>query len=419
MYRIRFKLLGLASFLVALLLSLFTPGTWMNRSIAVAMCGTIGICSPGTVANILQGDRAVAADVPVLVAQRSSEFDDEPMNLSEDGSQSIPSYPSQVSPNVPLRPDFRDVDIQKDIKKLTQQINIPNDFYFVEQFQITSETRATSFKSQSTSAEQIIIRSRKTGIRGIEFKNVSTPDNMKLNSFKIIFNNSNVSKIIFGDGTSLVLDDIRKMLPGKIKADIKINEKKSRCSLSKNEKSTRFDISNLISRTMAECEKDREDDYKIAARGLKAAASVITGSLTGIAVAGVVTPVGGVIVGAAVATATGVYLETIDLKGAPIYNAETKSICEAEAECGSAWSGGSGTYPTRFFSIKPGQKSRIIVSYEFYDVPDTIQVRRGTKVLWSRSGSGKGSEEFNRIHMMFPKLVSWMNIKILLLLLIL
>jgi hypothetical protein len=124
-------------------------------------------------------------------------------------------------------------------------------------------------------------------------------------------------------------------------------------------------------------------------------------------VAGVVTPVGGVLVGVAVATATAVYLETIDLKGAPIYNAETKSICEAEAECGSEWSGGSGTYPTRFFSIKPGQKSRIIVSYEFYDVPDTIQVRRGTKVLWSRSGSGKGSEEFNENSYDVPQTSEW------------
>jgi hypothetical protein len=96
MYRIRFQLLGFASFVTTFLLSLFTPGTWVNRSISVVMCGALGICSPGTVANILQGDRAVAADVPVLVGQRSNEFDNEPpTDLLAPGSARI-------------RPDFDD-----------------------------------------------------------------------------------------------------------------------------------------------------------------------------------------------------------------------------------------------------------------------------------------------------------------------
>jgi hypothetical protein len=77
MRRIRFKVLGFASFVMAFFLSLFTPGSWVNRAIATTMCGVIGACSPGAIANLMKGgDRAFAADVPVLVGQRSSEFDD-------------------------------------------------------------------------------------------------------------------------------------------------------------------------------------------------------------------------------------------------------------------------------------------------------------------------------------------------------
>jgi hypothetical protein len=103
MYRIRYQLLGFASFVIAFLLSLFTPGTWVNRAIAVAMCGTIGICSPGTVSNILQGDRAVAADVPVLVGQRSSEFEDTSSKFTP--NPEVPAFPKDAGPNV-IRPDF-------------------------------------------------------------------------------------------------------------------------------------------------------------------------------------------------------------------------------------------------------------------------------------------------------------------------
>jgi hypothetical protein len=77
MRRIRFKVLGFASFVMAFFLSLFTPGSWVNRAIATTMCGVIGACSPGAIANLMKGgDRAFAADVRVLVADRSSEFDD-------------------------------------------------------------------------------------------------------------------------------------------------------------------------------------------------------------------------------------------------------------------------------------------------------------------------------------------------------
>jgi hypothetical protein len=103
MYRIRFQILGFASFVMAFLLSLFTPGTWVNRAVAAAMCGVMGTCSPGVVANLLQGDRAVAADVPVLVADRSGEFDDGPSNLTP--NPSVPAFPNDAGPNI-IRPEF-------------------------------------------------------------------------------------------------------------------------------------------------------------------------------------------------------------------------------------------------------------------------------------------------------------------------
>jgi hypothetical protein len=102
----RLLLLALGSFITTFLLSFFTPGSIASRTTASALCGVLGanttLCS---VELGKWGDRAVAADVPVWVAQRSSEFDgtasEGPSNESN-----IPAYPHQVSPRQPLRGDF-------------------------------------------------------------------------------------------------------------------------------------------------------------------------------------------------------------------------------------------------------------------------------------------------------------------------
>jgi hypothetical protein len=71
------------------------------------MCSAIVTCSAGTVASVLQSDRVVAATVPGLVAQRSSEFDDAPTAPSNSGeNSSVPPFPEQVSPDTPLRPEL-------------------------------------------------------------------------------------------------------------------------------------------------------------------------------------------------------------------------------------------------------------------------------------------------------------------------
>jgi uncharacterized Zn-binding protein involved in type VI secretion len=129
MRRFRFLLLGFSSFIVSFLVSLVTPGSWVNRAIATTMCGVMGACSPGAVANFLQGgDRAFAADVPVLVGQRSSEFDDDLSASPLQGpGQSTPSQTQKIEPNG-IRSDFNEPDIQSnDLPQINNPSKLNND----------------------------------------------------------------------------------------------------------------------------------------------------------------------------------------------------------------------------------------------------------------------------------------------------
>ncbi|NJM47562.1 MAG: hypothetical protein HC860_16500 [Alkalinema sp. RU_4_3] len=129
MRRFRFLLLGFASFIVSFLVSLVTPGSWVNRAIATTMCGVMGACSPGAVAQFLQGgDRAFAADVPVLMGQRSSEFDDDlDASPRQNPGQSTPSQTQKVEPNG-IRSDFSEPDIKSnDLPQINKPSNFNND----------------------------------------------------------------------------------------------------------------------------------------------------------------------------------------------------------------------------------------------------------------------------------------------------
>ncbi|MEA5576610.1 hypothetical protein [Anabaena sp. UHCC 0451] len=122
MRRIRILALGIASFVVVLIAAFLSPGTWLNRAIASAMCTVFSFNSAMCTVDLgRSSDRVVAATPPAVermmfdglgdvLVQRSREFDDDqPINSPPVRNLQVPSFPQDPGPNQPLRrPDFDD-----------------------------------------------------------------------------------------------------------------------------------------------------------------------------------------------------------------------------------------------------------------------------------------------------------------------
>jgi hypothetical protein len=98
MRNFRIALWSVLGFFIAFVAPVFTPGSWVNRVVAGSLCGVLS-ANPAMCGLTLVriGDRAVAADVPVLVAQRSSEFDDVPAAQSGRQPSMLPTTSSSRS----------------------------------------------------------------------------------------------------------------------------------------------------------------------------------------------------------------------------------------------------------------------------------------------------------------------------------
>ncbi|MEA5552568.1 VWD domain-containing protein [Anabaena cylindrica UHCC 0172] len=125
MRRIRLFVLGISSFLVSLIAAFLSPGTWLNRAIATAMCTVFSFNSTMCTVDLARSSQRVVAATPPavertifdglgdLLVQRSREFDDEPSTPPVTNPQA-PSFPQDPGPNTPLRrPDFDDSDTER------------------------------------------------------------------------------------------------------------------------------------------------------------------------------------------------------------------------------------------------------------------------------------------------------------------
>lgn len=98
-------------FCTAIVAYLLTPGQWLNRLLAVALCTVLTtdqVCLPhGMTGRAVAAMPQVAQAESGLVAQRSSEFDDVPMTPAPSNTVTPPPYPVNPGPNFPVRrPDF-------------------------------------------------------------------------------------------------------------------------------------------------------------------------------------------------------------------------------------------------------------------------------------------------------------------------
>jgi hypothetical protein len=117
MRSLRPVLFGLLGFCSAIVAYLFSPGQWLNRAVALMLCGVLTADHVCLVPSLSVGAAvAVAESVDpgnrggqFLVADRSNEFDDNSGTPATPGNTTPPFFPEQPGPNQPLRsPDFDD-----------------------------------------------------------------------------------------------------------------------------------------------------------------------------------------------------------------------------------------------------------------------------------------------------------------------
>lgn len=159
MRRIRLFALGVASFTVALIAAFLSPGTWLNRAIASAMCTVFSFNSAICTVDLGRySDRVVAATPPamektifdgfedLLVQRDPNEFgDDQPTTTPPVSNPQVPAFPQDPGPNQPLRrPDFDDErpseTLNPELKSPTGTINFLTDNGCQQAFELQSDS---------------------------------------------------------------------------------------------------------------------------------------------------------------------------------------------------------------------------------------------------------------------------------------
>lgn len=104
----RWFILGILSFFGFI----FAHGSWINRLLAVILCGLLGADSGLCMATVAKYSGKTVAATPamveeILLAQRSREFDDPPVAPPPGNNQPVPAFPQDAGPDY-IRPDFGD-----------------------------------------------------------------------------------------------------------------------------------------------------------------------------------------------------------------------------------------------------------------------------------------------------------------------
>ncbi|MDJ1173517.1 hypothetical protein [Roseofilum capinflatum] len=102
----RWFILGILSFFGFI----FAHGSWINRLLAVILCGLLGADSGLCMATAAKYSGKTVAATPamveeILLVQRSREFDDPPVAPPPGNSQPVPAFPQDAGPDY-IRPDF-------------------------------------------------------------------------------------------------------------------------------------------------------------------------------------------------------------------------------------------------------------------------------------------------------------------------
>ncbi|MBD2516997.1 hypothetical protein H6G93_18635 [Nostoc sp. FACHB-973] len=413
MQKIRFISLAFIGFCTTLVSAFFTPGTFINRTIATAMCTLLSFQSSFCAANLsLLSDRVMAANPPVterkiadnfanLLADRSREFDDD-SSPSSNGGSVAPAYPQQPSPNTPLRrPDFDDDDSNSNGGVNLRNLDIPNDFIVVRQTPMSSGKREVVLKSTSTNIEQIYLvtpaGSEEFEIFEAELRNLSTIDEPLLQRFKIIFNKNTPSKVFLADGTSVAINSNQAVITspkGKVET-VPIKQSSSNFNsrivpdnplLNKKAYISNYSKANKLgSFLLAD-----NTSYKNCKANVDKAYTGIGSALIAISAVLLQAPNQFVkLAGYGLATAGGMMTSSQAIK-----DEASEAFCLPPVYCDQqVVSGGQGVYSNIYQINQAESRGEIYLEYEFYDVPDMLEIfYDGQRIFKVGFTSGNGRE---------------------------
>ncbi|MDJ1169984.1 hypothetical protein PMG71_11150 [Roseofilum sp. BLCC_M154] len=224
----RWFILGILSFFGFV----FAQGSWINRLLALILCGLLGADSGLCMATVAKYSGKTVAATPamveeILLAQRSREFDDPPVAPPPGNSQPVPAFPQDAGPDY-IRPDFGDT------QSNPQSIQSSGDLTFVSHTIISSDRRKIVFQSPSTGLEEVYIT---TSPNSAEFKileiwlnNIPNISDPRGKNIKIYFDDSYIAKARLADNTMVLIrqDAIIVTLPNGQTENIPISQSQSR-----------------------------------------------------------------------------------------------------------------------------------------------------------------------------------------------
>ncbi|MBP0014679.1 MAG: hypothetical protein J7545_07080 [Roseofilum sp. SBFL] len=311
----RWFILGILSFFGFI----FAHGSWINRLLAVILCGLLGADSGLCMATVAKYSGKTVAATPamvqeILLAQRSREFDTPPVAPPPGNSQPVPAFPQDAGPDytalcavmrdsvessklctkslfpIPyslfpsakryIRPDFGE----------TQSIQSSGDLTFVSHTIIGSDRRKIVFQSPSTGLEEVYIT---TSPNSAEFKileiwlnNIPNISDTRGKNIKIYFDDSYLAKAELADKTIVLIrqDSVMVTLPNGQTENIPISQSQS----TNQSNSDKINYIAHVKQNMEECvdkyiKQDEivENNVRLAYQGILIAAGTFLGLSTG------------------------------------------------------------------------------------------------------------------------------------------
>jgi hypothetical protein len=371
MSRIRIAVFALISLIASLLGTLLSPGTFLNRAFALALCSLLSLSPTLCTANLKIGAQSAVA---------------------------------QITPKAPI--------LIGDIPRIRDaELDIPDDFVVVRQTPLNSGRRQIVLVSSSTGMEQIYTTSLpdagKNEIYEAEYKNTSKIDKRPLSTkakvddeelegllkdFKVVYEKNTPSKVILSDKSSTDFNDnqvtvksktgqeIEKIILSKLSLD---NKAILVSQADTNTKSLDKVNSALLAQSTPACETNTYSELITIQELMKRRGDELIASgkqdLTRI-------------VGAALIFTSQALRENITIGE----NKLQVVICKPPVKCDEQVVAGGSEIRTDIFQLSQGvSKKEVVLEYEFFTVPDKLEMfYDGKKIFEVGPTSGSGKKTF-------------------------
>jgi hypothetical protein len=284
-------------------------------------------------------------------------------------------------------PDQAPSTIIADIPRIrVPELALPEDFQVVSQMPFSAGYREVSIISQSTGMEQIYqtnLPDQSFEIKSVEFRNTSSLDlrpllqgeaepatisetQKQLQTFKVYFDNQDVSQVIFSDQTTAEFRAdgvVIKSKDGQILETVSLSPSISQSSpitvaATAFSRTAFAEKSNTPTLGEADCKRFAEEVYQKLTRKLESTAQALKNKTAG----------------------TKIVAHALLLAKASLNQATTRSelksnVCKVPVRCQDQVIAGKSEIKTDLFAIAPNLRNRkVTLDYNFYVIPDQLEV---------------------------------------------